>query len=338
MTVADLPVAAAASERRNFFAKVKRVTGTLCVVSVFCLALLSYPSVLPWMTAGWLIWHSTMAMRGRPGYQPLIACVAVLLIHLVAPTPWMLLFVVTLMGIALVRWRFRARQDLLQAGWWKGASLLWLAWGGMVWQYRSIEQAGVVHELREGAPVVCLGDSLTQGLLPDLGYPEQLKRMVDRPVINLGFSGIATSQGLAQVERVLQHQPQVVVIELGGHDFLKGHSRALTKRNLTSMIRTFREQGCDVILMEIPRGFMIDPFASLERQIAYEQDVQLISDTWLRQIVVMSPIAPPGRWMPSSHLSDDGIHSNERGSRAIAGRVCDALVQMYGETILTRQP
>ena len=86
--------------------------------------------------------------------------------------------------------------------------------------------------------------------------------------------------------------------------------------------------------MEIPRGFIFDPFASLEREIAYQHDVQLISDTWLRQIVVMSPVAPPGRWMPASQLSDDGIHSNPRGSKAIAEDVADALRSMYGDEVL----
>ena len=217
---------------------------------------------------------------------------------------------------------------------WGAVLLLWITWGLMVREYRSIENASEPRPLKAGAPVVCIGDSLTQGLLPDRGYPEQLKEMIDRPVINLGFSGIATSQGLAQMDRVLAHQPQVVVIELGGHDFLKMHSRGSTKRNLTAMIEACRDAGSDVVLLEIPRGFMVDPYACVERQIAYEQDVQLVSDTWLRQIVLMSPVAPPGRWLPDTHLSDDGIHSNERGSRAIAGRVREALVRMYGERIL----
>jgi hypothetical protein len=62
--------------------------------------------------------------------------------------------------------------------------------------------------------------------------------------------------------------------------------------------------------------------------------VQLVSDTWLRQLVLMNPVAPPGRWLPSIDLSDDRIHSNERASRVIAERVRGALAGMYGEHIL----
>ena len=85
--------------------------------------------------------------------------------------------------------------------------------------------------------------------------------------------------------------------------------------------------------MEIPRGFMFDPFASLEREIAYEQDVQLVADTAIRQLVLWSPIAPPGMWFPDTQLSDDGIHSNARGSKAMAEYVAEALEAMYGEQI-----
>ena len=85
--------------------------------------------------------------------------------------------------------------------------------------------------------------------------------------------------------------------------------------------------------MEIPRGFIFDPFWALEREIAYETDVQLVSDTWLRKIVLMSPYAPPGRWMPNSRLSDDGIHSNARGSEMIARHVAGSIRLMYGDSI-----
>ena len=60
------------------------------------------------------------------------------------------------------------------------------------------------------------------------------------------------------------------------------------------MIDLCREQSAEVVLLEIPRGFIFDLFASLEREIGYEKDVELVADTWLRQIVRVSPIAPTG--------------------------------------------
>ena len=205
----------------------------------------------------------------------------------------------------------------------------------MAWEWRSIEDCNKIPKYDFSRPIVCIGDSLTEGLRPDRGYPEALKSMTKPSVINLGFSGIASSQGLGQMDRVLSHNPQLVIIEIGGHDFLQGRSRAETRLNLTAMIQSCKQHDCDVILMEIPHGFIFDPFASVERQIAYEQDVQLISDTWLRQIVLQSPIAPPEIWMSDeSHLSGDGIHSNARGSQKIARDVASVLRKMYGEAIV----
>ncbi len=308
-----------------------RTLGIGCVVSA---SLLSFPSVTAWMTAFWLGWHTWLAMRSRPAWLPLAACLALLVIKLVGRTPLMILFGFALLSIAVVRYRQRSLPAGLSRLTFPGTIGLWVLWIGMLWEQHAIvtcNQPRLERADRE-RPIVCVGDSLTDGLLPDGGYPDQLRDMVDLPVINEGFSGIATSQGLDLMSRVLKHQPSIVVIELGGHDFLKGRSRQSTKANLLQMIDQCRAAGAEVVLMEIPRGFILDPFASLEREIAYEKDVQLVADTWLRQVVLMSPIAPPGMWMPNSRLSDDGIHSNTRGSRTIARHVAHAIQAMLSKT------
>jgi lysophospholipase L1-like esterase len=178
---------------------------------------------------------------------------------------------------------------------------------------------------------VCIGDSLTSGLLPDRGYPAQLQELIQLPVINLGQSGITTEGALERLSKVAGVVPpaQVVIIELGGHDFLKGLTRAATKRNLEQLVDACRALGAEVVLIEIPRGFMTDPFWGLERQIAHEKDVELVADSAIRQLVLWSPISPPGMWAPGSHLSDDGIHSNLRGSENFARHVANALERMY---------
>lgn len=244
-----------------------------------------------------------------------------------------LLLAFLLLGVASLRF-MASRRGTLAARQIRAATVvLWLVWGLVCFECRQITVCNRTLSLDPSRPVVCLGDSLTQGLLPDRGYPQPLQLMIRLPVINSGFSGISTSQGLGQISRVLGHNPQVVVIELGGHDFLKGRSRATTKANLETMISQCRAAGAEVVLMEIPRGFIFDPFASLEREIAYEQDVQLVADSAIRQLVLWSPIAPPGMWFPDSQLSDDGIHSNPRGSKAMARYVAEALREMYGDSI-----
>lgn len=306
---------------------------TLVIAIVVVVSLLSFPSVLPWMVAFWLVWASVLLFGDRPGWLPLVTCVVILVVKLVPRTPAMIVLGCVMLLVVAIRIRYRHHRlhDRRFAGFCVAA--LWGCWGWMFYEFHAIANSSRTLVLDPARPVVCLGDSLTQGMIPDRGYPGALEAMIRVPVVNRGFSGIATSQGLGQMDRVLADHPQVVVIELGGHDFLKGHSRAATKANLLKMIQTCRDHDAEVILMEIPRGFIFDPFASLEREIAYEQDVQLVADTWLRQIVVMSPVAPPGMWMPKSQLSDDGIHSNPAGSKAIAVRVAEALQKMVGDDI-----
>lgn len=308
-----------------------RILRTLAIGSVVALSLLAFPSVLPWMIAGWLAAYTLLAWKERPAWVPLAICLTVLIIRLVPRTPAMLGLGVVLLVIIFMR--FRNRQNPAALTRWAMPFIIvpWATWGVVVWEHQSIITCNRPHfaSFDDSDTIVCVGDSLTDGMRPDLGYPDALDKMLPNPVINEGFSGIATRQGLDLMPRVLKHNPKVVVIELGGHDFLKGHSRASTKANLVQMIDLSRENGAEVILMEIPRGFMFDPFASLEREIAYEKDVQLIADSWLREIILMSPIAPPGMWMsPSSRLSDDGIHSNPRGSHVIAQRVADAIAML----------
>ena len=297
----------------------------------FLFSLLTFPSVLPWMVAFWLVVHCYLAFQNRPGWTPLAICLIILILKTVPRTPIILLFG----GVLAFAIFCRLKQDQLPRllKWrWFSSLIVSVAWMGLLFHWQQIETCNHPNKLDRSRPVVCVGDSLTDGLLPDHGYPAPLRSMIGMPVINLGISGISTSQGLGLMQRALDHNPQVVVIELGGHDFLKGRSRDATKANLIKMIDQCRDAGADVILMEIPRGFMFDPFASLEREIAYEKDVQLVSDTWLRQIVLLSPVAPPGKWYPAMRLSDDGIHSNPKGSHAIAVRVADAIEAMYGNT------
>lgn len=304
---------------------------TLACSLLFAFSLLSFPSVTPWVILFWIAWSSVQVARKQPGWLPLVACVITLLIRPIAFTPAMLILIVILFAAAIVLYRRTPNQLWHQAV----GAVTCIAWIVMLLEWRAIENVSQVRSFDASRPIVCLGDSLTEGLHPDRGYPDALQSLVQTEIINLGFSGIAIRQGLDQMDRVLSHNPQVVVIELGGHDFLQGKSRAATKRNPIAMIDRCQAADADVILMEIPRGFIFDPFRSIEREVAYERDVQLISDTWLRQIVLRSPIAPPGRWMnPASHLSDDGIHSNARGSVRIAKRVAQALSRMYGDAAL----
>ncbi|ELP34236.1 GDSL-type esterase/lipase family protein [Rhodopirellula baltica] len=314
--------------QKSSFAGILKV---FCIGSILAVSLLAFPSVLPFVVAVWIVWHLILVHRERPAYLPLVAGLVILLVKFLPRTPAS----ITLSGLmlALIVIRMRTSMTLPRRATLCTSLALIATWTWFYVEWQVIQNCGRELTFDPSRSIVCLGDSLTDGMLPDHGFPDPLSEMLKVEVINLGTSGIATSQGLGQMQRLFSHDPQLVIVELGGHDFLQGKSRDQTKANLLQIIEQCRLRNAEVVLMEIPRGFMFDPFWALEREIAYETDVQLVSDTWLREIVLMSPYAPPGRWMPDSRLSDDGIHSNARGSKAIAQHVANAIHQMYGDSI-----
>ncbi len=333
MTTTDVQTTAGAkvppSSWRGLLRRIARTVGLALIVVV---SLLVFPSVLPWMVAFWLAWHTVSVLRGKPGWAPLMACVVILLAKRVYWAPSLIVLSTLALVVALERILLTGSSGK-RFGTWPATLCLWLACAGVFYQWHAIGHCDhpVVLDLQR--PVVCIGDSLTSGLLPDRGYPEELKKLITLPVVNLGQSGITSEGGLERLGRIAEANPQVVVVELGGHDFLKGFSRDETKANVKKLMESCRELGAEIVLMEVPRGFMTDPFAGLEREIAAEEDVQLVPDSGIRQLVLWSPIAPPGMWLPDSHLSDDGIHTNRRGNVYLARYVASALEAMYGPAI-----
>jgi acyl-CoA thioesterase I len=167
------------------------------------------------------------------------------------------------------------------------------------------------------------------------GYPNTLQGLISLPVVNLGIGGISAKQTAEEhLLKLSRLNPQVVVIELGGHDFLNGYTRASTKAYLKRIIESVRQIGAEVVLMEIPRAFISDPYWGLEREIARQEDVELVPDTAMRWIFLRSTVFPPGIWLGEPYLTDDtGIHANERGKQILAAHVAEALERMYGPRI-----
>jgi hypothetical protein len=86
--------------------------------------------------------------------------------------------------------------------------------------------------------------------------------------------------------------------------------------------------------MEIPRGFITDAYAGLDRELARKNDLELICDTAIRNLVLRSPAGPIGFWTGGPYLSDDGLHPNRHGDEYLADCVAAALVRLCGPGIL----
>ncbi|MFR0688102.1 arylesterase [Enterobacterales bacterium AE_CKDN230030158-1A_HGKHYDSX7] len=137
--------------------------------------------------------------------------------------------------------------------------------------------------------LLVVGDSISAGLGLDtsLGWVNLLdKRLKDQGfdyrVVNASISGDTTAGGLARLPALLSEQkPQVVVIELGGNDGLRGMAPAQLQQNLASMVDQSRQAGAKVVLlgMRLPPNYgqrYTDAFAKVFDSVASEQNIPLV--------------------------------------------------------------
>lgn len=120
-------------------------------------------------------------------------------------------------------------------------------------------------QTKKEAVVLIVGDSLSAeyGLRRGSGWAALLQerltqQKVPARVVNASISGDTTSGGRSRLPALLkQHQPAVVVIELGGNDALRGLPLNMTGDNLTAMTRAAKEAGARVLLvgMEMPPNY-----------------------------------------------------------------------------------
>jgi acyl-CoA thioesterase-1 len=137
--------------------------------------------------------------------------------------------------------------------------------------------------------ILVLGDSLSAeyGLTRGAGWVTLLEKRVkaekiDARIVNASISGETTSGGRARLQSLLdQHRPEVVVVELGGNDGLRGLSMNATETNLNAMITTAQKAKAKVLLvgMQIPPNYgreYTERFASLFSKLAKEKKTALV--------------------------------------------------------------
>lgn len=137
--------------------------------------------------------------------------------------------------------------------------------------------------------VLVVGDSLSAeyGLKRGSGWVALLENRlaaekIRARVINASISGDTTSGGRSRLPALLaQHRPDVVVIELGGNDALRGLPLAMTEANLAQMTQAAQQAGARVLLvgMQVPPNYGADysrRFAGLFATVARERKAVLV--------------------------------------------------------------
>ncbi len=299
-------------------------------------SLLLFSHAVPWLAAAWLAAYTLLVILRRQGWLCLVACAAILIGKRVTPSPAILACMAVMLTVAIVDVRrVRGKGPAAPRRFaWISTVVLWVAWGGMAYDWDHSSHCRHPVALKPDRPVVCFGDSMTSlGILG--GYPRNLQGLISLPVANLGIGGISAKQTVENyLPELTRLNPQVVVIELGAHDFLRGYSRAATKAQLKRVIDTVRQIGAEVVLVEMPRAFISDPYWGVEREIARQEDVESVPDTSMRRVFLRSRVFPPGTWLGEPYLTDEtGIHPNDRGNQILAEYVADALERIYGRGI-----
>lgn len=173
--------------------------------------------------------------------------------------------------------------------------------------------------------IVAFGDSLTAGLGVGAvdSYPAQLQQRLDAlaysyRVINAGVSGDTTAGGLRRVPWILNSKPDIVILELGANDGLRGLSLDQTRQNLDQIIQRLLASDVKVILagMKLPPNYGKDYSAGFEAiypALARRYNLPLI------------PFFLEGVAASAALNQADGIHPTKEGYRIVVEAILKIL-------------
>jgi acyl-CoA thioesterase-1 len=173
--------------------------------------------------------------------------------------------------------------------------------------------------------LVCFGDSLTAGYGTDFGeaYPDDLQRLLAAQgyhyhVLNAGISGNTTKDGLDRIQLVLARHPELVVVEFGGNDGLRGLPIEQTEANLSSIVDQLQKSGAKVVLagITLPPDYgpdYIKKFDAMYPAIAMKYHVRLLP------FLLKDVYGVPG------DMQADDTHATAQGNKQVAVNV-EALI------------
>lgn len=182
-----------------------------------------------------------------------------------------------------------------------------------------------------GARILVVGDSLSAeyGLPTGSGWVAHIEHRLQSQgtqyqIHNSSISGDTTSGGVSRLPAELDRvQPDIVIIELGSNDALRGQPLDMVRNNLAAMIEQVQQHGARVLLlgMQIPPNYgrrYAEQFAALFPQLAASYNTPLV------------PFLLEGFATNPEMFLDDGIHPNEAAQTVIADTVWSQLAPMLG--------
>lgn len=176
--------------------------------------------------------------------------------------------------------------------------------------------------------LICYGDSITAGYGLEAGqsFPDALQRDLDRrgyhyKVINQGTSGATTKDAVAVLHSILLLHPQVVIVEFGGNDGLRGLPLTETRRNLDAVLTALEKAHIKTVLagITLPPNYgqdYIRQFELIFRDLARQHHTTSVPMIYKNLVNVPDTIQP------------DGIHPTSKGSEIIARTLLPVLTPL----------
>lgn len=190
-------------------------------------------------------------------------------------------------------------------------------------------QPETVKNLKAGAgtQIIALGDSITAGygVAQTEAYPSVLSRQLGIPIVNRGVSGDTTAMALSRLQKdVISAQPWIVIVGIGGNDFLRRIPKTETEQNLRQIVTTIQQQKAIVVLLgmnlSLPElGLARDEYNELVQRVAKDTQAYLIPD------VLKGIIDNP------QYRQEDIIHPNAAGQKLLAVRVAQGLQPLLAD-------
>ena len=180
--------------------------------------------------------------------------------------------------------------------------------------------------------LLVLGDSLSAayGVPTDTAWVQLLRdRLENQPanwqVVNASISGETTDGGLRRLPDLLaEHEPAVVVIELGGNDGLRGFPLDVIETNLASMVEQIKEADATPLLV----GMQMPPNYGRGYTQAFANIYQTVSDSYG---AVLVPFFLQGIYNRNGMMQGDGIHPTEEAQPLLLENVWPTLEPLLGE-------
>lgn len=191
-------------------------------------------------------------------------------------------------------------------------TLAWLA---------GCDSAPRYQPLPPDAVVLAFGDSITYGTGAGGGqdYPHLLAGLSEWRVVNAGVPGDTAQQARERLPALLaEHRPELVIVELGGNDFLRKRREADVKGDILAIIDEIQASGALVALVAVPRLSLLRAGMGALRDSSIYAEMAQVTEVLLIPEVLSSVLS-------EDHLRADQIHPNAEGYRVLASGLVEVL-------------